>query len=290
MLFKPTDDNQQSYREQGYLVVDKILPPDQLPPLHQAFDDIYHGIFETGVTPDEVNWQHGTGDPSLTRQICNGWKANRSIACVVLNEDLARSIAQLAGWSGIRIMIDNLLSKPPGARALGYHQDSSYLSWFTPSDLISCWIALDDTTQVGGTLEFATHSHQWQKGVPVGEFHGPDDYQKPMQLAAKHEGVQPHIKYVQVKAGGGSLHHGWTWHGSGANESAIPRRALVLHLMRSDAAYDPDQLAQGIGPIYSRYKHLADNQLDENHFPILWHENGTRTQAIDDYLNPPKAT
>ena len=284
MLFKPTNKNKQDFNQQGFLVIDKILPAEQLVPLHQAFDDVFNGMFETGVTPDEVNWQLGSGDPSLTRQVCNGWKANRSIAQVVLSEDLGRSVAQLAGWPGVRIMIDNLLSKPSGARSLGYHQDSAYLSWFTPSDLISCWIALDDTKQAGGTLEFVKGSHKWGKSIPSGEFHGPDNYREPMQYAAQSQGEEPQIKYVEVKAGGGSVHHGWTWHGSGANESALPRRALVLHLMRCDAEYDPTQFAQGIGPTYSRYKHLADNQLDENYFPILWHENGSRTKALDDYL------
>ena len=286
MLFKPTDRNKLDYSQQGFLVVDEILPPEELNHLHQAFDDVFNGTFETGIPPDEVNWQHGTGDPSLTRQVCNGWKANRNIAQVVLSEALGRSVAQLAGWPGVRIMIDNLLSKPSGARSLGYHQDSAYLSWFTPSDLISCWIALDDTTQSGGTLEFVTGSHEWEKSVPSGEFHGPDNYLQPMQNAAQSQGVEPPIEYVEVKAGGGSVHHGWTWHGSGANQSASPRRALVLHLMRCDAEYDPAKFAQGIGPTYSRYKHLADNQLDENYFPILWHENGSRTKALDGYLTP----
>jgi ectoine hydroxylase-related dioxygenase (phytanoyl-CoA dioxygenase family) len=289
MLFKPTVHDKRDYAQQGFLVVDQILPLEQIKILHQAFDDVFNGIFETGVTPDEVNWQQGTGDPSLTRQVCNGWKANRSIARVVLSEALGRSVAQLAGWPGVRIMIDNLLWKPSDARSLGYHQDSAYLSWFSPSDLISCWIALDDTTRSGGTLEFAAQSHKWQQGSPSGEFHGPDNYRKPMQNAAMCQGVSPHIDYVEVKAGGGSLHHGWTWHGSGANHSTKPRRALVLHLMRCDAEYNPAKFEQGIGPIYSRYKRLADNQLDENYFPILWHEDGSRTNALDDYLKPPEA-
>ena len=97
MLFTPTDQNKQDYRQQGFLVVDKILPPEQLLKLHRAFDDVFNGTFETGITPDEVNWQYGSGDPSLTRQVCNGWKANRTIAQVVLSESLGRSVAQLAG-------------------------------------------------------------------------------------------------------------------------------------------------------------------------------------------------
>ena len=55
--------------------------------------------------------------------------------------------------------------------------------------------------------------------------------------------------------------------------------------MRSDVEYQPQYFDQGIGPIYSRYKRLGDNKLDENYFPILWREDGYRTPQIDDYLN-----
>ena len=97
--------------------------------------------------------------------------------------------------------------------------------------------------------------------------------------------VDKEITFVEVPAGGGSFHHGWTWHGSGTNTKNQPRRALVLHAMRSDVEYIPENFSQGIGRIYSRYKRLSDNILDENYFPILWQKDGYRTPQIDDYLN-----
>jgi ectoine hydroxylase-related dioxygenase (phytanoyl-CoA dioxygenase family) len=272
------------FNADGFVIVDKLIEPATLSILHQAFEHLFNGNFETGVQPDEVNWQQATGDPSLSRQICNGWKANRDIARVVLSESIGKAIANLSGWSGVRIMIDNVIWKPPASKSLGFHQDSAYLTWFTPSDLLTCWIALDDTHADGGTIEFVRGSHKWRLGEPEGEFHAPEDYRKPMQNAATHEGVDPEIVYVEVEAGGGSFHHGWTWHGSGANCSPDPRRSLVLHAMRSEAEYVPANFAQGIGPIYSRYKRLGDNLLDENYFPILWREDGYRTPQIDDYL------
>ena len=54
--------------------------------------------------------------------------------------------------------------------------------------------------------------------------------------------------------------------------------------MRSDTEYVPEHLHSGTGHIYSRYKHLADNVIDENYFPVLWRKDGYRTPAIDDYL------
>ena len=272
------------FNTDGFIIVDKLIEPVTVPILHRAFEDLFDGNFETGVRPDEVNWQKSTGDPSLSRQICNGWKANRDIARVVLSESIGKAIADLSGWSGVRIMIDNVIWKPSATKSLGFHQDSAYLSCFTPSDLLTCWIALDDTPADGGTIEFVRGSHKWHLGEPEGEFHAPEDYREPMRNAAAREGVDPQIVYVEVNAGGGSFHHGWTWHGSGANQGSRPRRSLVLHAMRSEVEYAPANFAQGIGPIYSRYKHLGDNRLDENFFPILWREDGYRTPQIDDYL------
>ena len=276
--------NRENFNDDGFVNVDRLIEPGLLPGLHQAFDDLFRGDFETGVPPDEVNWQEATGDPALSRQICNGWKANRGIARVVLEQSVGKAIAVLAGWPGVRIMIDNVIWKPPATQSLGFHQDSAYLAWFTPSDLLTCWIALDDTHAEGGTIEFVRGSHKWQLSEPAGEFHAPPDYRKPMLDAAAREGVEAEIVHVEVKAGGGSFHHGWTWHGSGANRGSSPRRSLVLHAMRSDVEYRPQSFGQGIGPIYSRYKRLADNQLDENYFPVLWREDGYRTPQIKDFL------
>ena len=219
----------------------------------------------------------------MTRQICNAWRADRTIARVVLQEDIGRMIATLAGWPGARVMIDNVIWKPPGARPLGFHQDNAYLEWFEPQELFSCWIALDDTSAECGTLEIAAGSHKWARSKPEGEFHGPEDYRKYMERAAAAEGVKPDIVPIVVGKGGGSIHHGWTWHGSGHNRGKRPRRSLVIHAMSSEARYVPAHFGEGTGPIYSRYRHLADNVIDENYFPIVWSEDGHRTPGLENY-------
>jgi ectoine hydroxylase-related dioxygenase (phytanoyl-CoA dioxygenase family) len=287
MTYCLTARDKQRFDRDGLVVVDNLIDVGRLPALRTAFDELFRGEFETGVRPDEVNWQAAGGDPTLTRQICNGWKANRAIAEVVLDAVLGEAVARFAGWPGARIMQDNVLWKPVGARSLGFHQDSAYLAWFQPSLMLSCWIALDDTSAAGGTMEFVRGSHCWQLSKPDGEFHAPPDYRGPMFKAAAREGVEPDIAYIEVPAGGGSFHHGWTWHGSGNNRGDEPRRSLVLHAISSEAEYVPNNFDQGIGPIYSRYKRLADNQFDENYFPILWREDGYRTPGIDQFLAGP---
>ena len=284
-MFALTPKQQESFASDGFVIVENLIDQETVRSLRESFDDLFRGEFETGVRPDEVNWQEGTGDPSLTRQICNGWKANRAIARVISRSDLGEALARLAGWRGTRIMIDNVIWKPPSTRSLNYHQDNAYLAWYTPSELLTCWIALDDTTAEGGTLELVRGSHRWQASRPEGEFHGPKDYTLQMNQAAQREGTEPEIVHVEVPAGGGSFHHGWTWHGSGPNLSSKPRRSLVLHGMPCDVRYDPANLDVGIGPIYGRYKHLDNNEMDEHYFPVIWRDDGYRTSAIDHFTS-----
>ena len=48
---------------------------------------------------------------------------------------------------------------------------------------------------------------------------------------------------------------------------------------------DPVNLTDYTGSVYSRYKRLGDNEMDENYFPVLWRDDGYRTAAIESYLN-----
>ena len=43
--------------------------------------------------------------------------------------------AQLMGYSATRILQDNLLWKPPGAKSIGMHQDGSYADYLVPPEM-----------------------------------------------------------------------------------------------------------------------------------------------------------
>jgi ectoine hydroxylase-related dioxygenase (phytanoyl-CoA dioxygenase family) len=277
-----TKDQIGRFNTDGFLIVEDLVDSKTIAQLRERFGCLFQGDFHTGIKPDEVNWQEAKSDPQLTRQICNAWKADPWVAATVLREDLGKALAQLGHWPGMRIAQDNVISKPPGARAIGYHQDNAYLGWYTPREMLTCWIALDDVSKESGTLELIKGSHRWHRQQnPEGEFHDPPDYRQIMQQAADREKQDTQAIYVEVPPGGGSFHHGWTWHGSGMNESSTERRALVLHGMPSNAQFVPGHLSDGTGPVYGRYKHLIDCEIDENYFPILWQQEGHRTPGLE---------
>ena len=164
------------------------------------------------------------------------------------------------GWSFIDAVQwwDSADGTPGGARALGYHQDSSYELWADPPDWVSCWIAL------------------------IEQFHAPDNYHKELHEAPREAGVSElNIVKIVVPRGGGVFHQGWIWHGSGVNHSDRPRRSLVAHCMPAGTRFHPTIT----GAIYGRYKRFGDLTMDESFFPVTWHQSGHRSAFIDGYLS-----
>jgi ectoine hydroxylase-related dioxygenase (phytanoyl-CoA dioxygenase family) len=178
------------------------------------------------------------------------------------------------GYRGVRILQDNVLWKPPGTKAIGFHQDSSYADYLMPPEMVTCWVSLHDTEAGAGPLEFVRGSHAWPKSQPERtQFHAPEDWLAGARAAAP-DGAQPETVAVVVKAGGGSFHHGLTWHGSAPNtSSSVARMALVSHLIPVEARFHETN----VDVTYSRYRRRGDLSMDESFFPVVWSETGYRT-------------
>lgn len=274
-----THEQLQRFSEDGFLVVEEFLGPQEVEIARSRFEPLFRGEFPTGLQPDEWNWREGRDAEDLTRQICNGWKADPVVAAIVLSERIGRAAAQLAGWPGARIGQDNVIWKPPGAKALGFHQDDGYCDWVAPPGYITCWMALDDTSVEGGTIEYARGSHRWGVFDPEGAFHAPENHYEALERAAEKAGEAVRIVRPEVAAGSCIFHHGCTFHGSGPNRGERPRRSLVSHCLSSAARFHPTNVSY----IYSRYRRRDTLEMDESFFPVLWTGDGYRTSWLDDY-------
>ena len=154
-----------------------------------------------------MNWVPGRDPEDRTRQICNGWKAEPRIAAQTLSERTGRLAAELMGWDGVRLVQDNCIWKPPGAKSLGMHQDGSYLDYLVPPEMITCWIALDETSAEAGTITYAAGSHRWPRSPENrGEFHAPADWLAPVERA-RPAGEDARLVPLAVSAGGAAFHH-----------------------------------------------------------------------------------
>ncbi len=267
-----------TFHQDGFVIVENVLDAATIAAARARFEPLFAGDFETGLEPDEWNWRAGSSPPDVTRQICNGWKADRTIAAIVTRADIGEACARSRGWPGARLNQDNVIWKPPGTKALGFHQDDSYQDWIVPNEMMTCWMTLDDTRAEGGTIEYVRSSHRWPLSPPIEKFHAPDDPLADMEQAANRAGVaEPEIVAIEVSAGSAVLHHGRTWHGSRENSGDTPRRSVVAHCMSSAARFHETN----VSPVYSRYRRQGTAEMDESFFPVLWRGDGV-VQGIDE--------
>jgi len=242
------------------------------------------GEFDTGIYPDEWHWREGMSRDDVTREIVNSWKCDRTIASVVLSERLGQLAAELAGWPGARVGQDDIWWKPPGTKAVSFHQDAPYFDFLNPRrEVLTCWIALDDTSRTAGTLEYVRGSHKWaQEGKMLqNAFFTADNYRAFLDHTSKQLGLPPpEVVYVEVPAGGAAFHSGPTWHGSSANNGGTKtRRSLAIHFLPSHATFQPT----GVGYIYGRYKKWNSVEMEETFFPITYQHDGYRSPFLASY-------
>ena len=153
-MIEPTAEQIEIYRRDGFLIVERFLDLGDLDWIRDRFARVFAHEWETGLSPDEVNYVPDRTPADLTRQLCNVWKADRALASVVLSRQVGEFAARLAGLPGARIAQDNAIWKPPSGKALLCHQDAAYLDHFDPPNMTTCWMALDDTAADSGTIYY----------------------------------------------------------------------------------------------------------------------------------------
>lgn len=275
-----TNEQIQFFQRHGYLLVPDFIDPTLALQVAARFENIFRGEFETTTPPDEWRWCEGKDPNDVTRMIWNGWKSDLTIAQLSLHEKVGYYCAKLSGWHGARLNQDGCLWKPPGAKGLAFHQDANYINWILPHDMITCWIALDDTDETSGTLEYVLGSHHWGLGHRPEDFHDPNDYRHMVLQHALALGVTPEFLKVCLPRGGAAFHHRQLWHGSGPNLSKRDRRALALHCMPDHAQFHPTNPAFAQG----RYRKFDDTTMEPSFYPILWTDTGGRSPFIETYL------
>src|SRR5918996_1065762 len=275
MIDSFTPEQVEAFQRDGFLIVQEgLVSEDALERLRDRYLELFDEVYETGIRPDEVNWVPGRDPEDRTRQLCNAWKSDTVVAAQVLSERTGRLAAQLMGYRGVRILQDNVLWKPPGTKAIGFHQDSSYADYLVPPEMVTCWMSLHDTAADAGPLAFVPGSHTWPKAPPErAQFHAPEDWLAGVRASAP-EGTEVETVPVVVKAGGGSFHHGLVWPGSEPNRSgSVARMALVSHMVPVETRFHHEN----VDVTYSRYRRRGDLSLDESFFPVMWDETGYRT-------------
>lgn len=185
--------------------------------------------------PQPVLCHNMTGNPGkAVWQIVDIWRASPAFRRLVETPQIAEEIAQLSGGDEIRLWHDQIQYKPAGVGGPNHwHQDAPYWPPLTPKDQqVTAWVALDDVDDENGCMRMVPGSHEW--GVHIRWLEALENFDA---MPARFGDSPIEVKHCPVRRGQVHYHHGLTWHGSGANHSGRPRRAIALHYMTGDTRY-----------------------------------------------------
>jgi phytanoyl-CoA hydroxylase len=218
------------YQENGYIIIEDFLSPQELEKWRNAVDAAV--VNRKGYKLPGVAEVYGKGDDKekeyydkVFDQLINLWQDNPDVKELILDKRIGNMAAQLSEVDGLRVWHDQALIKKPWANPTSWHLDTPYWS-FSDRRALSIWIALDDATLENGCLFFIPGS---QKKTT---FENPG-IGKNMDVIFD---VYPEFKNsksvaANMKAGSCSFHCGLTIHGAHANMTPGYRRAMTCAFM-----------------------------------------------------------
>jgi phytanoyl-CoA hydroxylase len=218
------------YRTEGFLVVDGVLTPAQLTAGRAVIDEFIEQSRAVAGNDAvfDLEDDHTPQRPHL-RRIKSPAKAHPFFDELLRSDAILDLVESVLG-PDIRALGSKLnLKSGDGGSAVEWHQDFAFHP-HTNDDVVAVGIAFDDCTIDNGCLMVVPGSHSGpildhhQNGTFVGAI---DPVTAPVEL----DRAVP----VLMSAGGVSLHHGRTLHGSTANRSTRPRRLLLWDLAAADA-------------------------------------------------------
>ena len=268
-----------SYQENGFIVLHDFLTPDELEEWRDAIDEAVRSRGKQRILHrDEAAGEESYYDYVFVQRV-NLWQDSPRVRKLILNPEIGRMAATLAGVDGVRVWHDQALIKQPWANPTGWHLDNPYWSYYSRQTL-SIWIALDDATLQNGCLYFLPGSHKSATfdNVSIGEnigdiFRVYPQWKESMALPA------------EMKAGACSFHNGLIAHGAGPNMTPGWRRAMTCGFMPDGSTFNGQQNILSDAQ-FANYE-IGDVLDDDEQNPLLYHKSKPYQQKLTALLQQP---
>jgi ectoine hydroxylase-related dioxygenase (phytanoyl-CoA dioxygenase family) len=250
------------YNENGYLAGVKMLDQNQIEVLRRELLELVNPEHPGHSLFYEFNANESAAPGQILFHALGAWRITPGLHDLLWNPAFVVAAAQLLGGP-VRFWHDQIFYKPAHhGGVVIWHQDYSYWTRTTPVAHISCWIGLDDSTRENGCLHYVPGSHHWPL-LPRASFANDMDTNFDSLTSSQREAFKP--VPIELKAGECSFHHPLMVHGSYANKTARPRRAVVINAFRDGVVSASDEpLLAGVPAIPTGQK------IDGQFFPLLF--------------------
>ena len=226
--FALNDEQMTFFKTEGYLALDQITTQEDVAFIRNIYDDLFTrqagrdegDQFDLGGTDED-------GKQAVLPQILNPAKHAPQLKESQLLKNVTAIAKQLLGPEVV-VNFAHAIFKPPhhGAQT-PWHQDAAYWSPEMVHKNLSFWVPLQPATMENGCMHFVPKSHTFdvvehQSINNDPRIHGLEVF-PPLQDRYIKE-----IKACPLPAGGCTIHNGYTFHYAPANQSDMPRRAIIL--------------------------------------------------------------
>ena len=215
------------YRNDGFITVEHVLDDGFVADLRCVTDEFVARSAQVTEHDDvyDLEPQHSAASPQV-RRIKNPNRWHPVFQKALEHPGILDVVEQLIG-PGIRYLTTKMNMKSPGVGSpVEWHRDWAFYP-HTHDDILAVGVAIDAMTVENGCLLVVPGSHRG----PVYEHHEDGVF-----IGAIGESIdESEVVPVTVDAGGISIHHVRTLHGSAPNRSADPRRLLLLEMAAVDA-------------------------------------------------------
>ncbi|MGH9347287.1 MAG: phytanoyl-CoA dioxygenase family protein [Vicinamibacterales bacterium] len=249
------------FGEHGYLAGIPLLDAAQLEALRAELQALVDPAHPGNRLFYEFHSNEST-DPSLVLfHALGAWRIAPAFHDLLWHPGFTVPATQLLGGA-VRFWHDQIFSKPARhGGVVAWHQDYSYWTRTQPMAHLTCWIGLDDSTRENGCVHYVPGSHRWGL-LPKPALAGDMDAIRSVLTPAQRAAFTPVA--VELKAGEGSFHHPLTLHGSSANRTERPRRAVVINAFRDGVRSVSNEPLLGGVPVVASGK-----KIEGRFFPLL---------------------
>lgn len=285
----PSDEDVEFYAEHGWYLTKKLFTDAEVDGLVAASERYYAGERSRRLPvrpPRLAYWEPRQGDVQRHNDYVH--YESDSLAKLLLKPIIGAVAARLARAEEIRVFQSTLILKPPisglPSNIVPWHFDKHYWASSSSENMLTAFIPFHDCDEEMGTIAMVDGSHRWTEvgadDSTTRHFAERDRSQLEQMLTenAAHNGVEVRKVPVVIPKGHMSFHHCRIYHGSGANVSGRPRRAVSLHLQDGANEFREFPLSDGGLAFYnhdSLVQKTSDGRpdyADPDYCPILWRD------------------
>jgi len=250
------------YERNGYLPGVRVLTDEQIEALRRELNAFFHPDHPGHELWYEYHTNESADPGTVLFHALGAWRIAPGFHDLLWNPAFLVPASQLLGGA-VRFWHDQLFCKPARhGGVVAWHQDYSYWTRTQPMAHLTCWIGLDDSTTDNGCVHYIPGSHRWELLEPTG-LAGDMEAIQAVLTDAQWEQFR-HPAAVELKQGECTFHHPLMVHGSFANRTERPRRAVVINVVRDGVmSATAEPLLQGV-PAVGKGKPLGGQ-----FFPLL---------------------